>query len=93
MKGTLSGLSAQFGNPIGSGTALALANEAGLRNWQNAYTGAANLGLAGEDVRANLGAQAAGARGDIYSNLAGGISDIVNPRRQYSLADLAKFLA
>lgn len=88
MKGTLARLSATHGNPIGSPTAMAISNEAALRDWRDAVTGFGNMGLSGADTRANLGMAGARATGDIYSNLAGGISDIVNPRR--SLADLAR---
>jgi len=88
MKGTLAGLSAKFGNPIGSGAALQFATDAGLRDWRDAVTGMANLGLSGEDTRARLGIGAAGAEADMWSNLGGGISEIVNPRR--SLADLLR---
>ena len=81
MKGTLAGLSATFGNPIGSGAALQLGNEAALRNWQNAVTGFGNLGLAGEDTRAQLNVGAAQSDADRWSTLAGGVSDILNPRK------------
>ena len=88
MKGTLAGLSAKFGNPIGSGAALQFATDAALGDWRNAVTGFANIGLSGEDSRNQLLAGAAGRQGDIYSTIAGGASDLINPRR--SLADLAR---
>src|SRR3990167_9790950 len=88
MKGTLAGLSPTFGNPIGSGAALQFATDAGLRDWRDAVTGMANLGLSGEDTRARLGIGAAGAQADMWSNLGGGVSELVNPRR--SLADLLR---
>lgn len=88
MKSTLAGLSARYGNPIGSGTALSIATDAGLRDWRNAVTGMANLGLAGEDIRAQLETGAARSKGDIWSNLAGGVSQLINPRQ--SLADLLR---
>ena len=88
MKGTLSGLSARFGNPIGSPTALAISNEAGLRDWRNAVTGMANLGLGGEDVRAQLGITGTGVREGALTTLAGGVSEILNPKP--SLADLLR---
>ena len=88
MQGTLAGLSAKFGNPIGSGSALQYATGAGLQDWRNAVTGFGNMGLSGADTRANLGSQAAGATANMWSNLAGGASDILNPRQ--SLADLLK---
>jgi len=85
-KGTLQGLSAQFGNPIGSPTAMGIATDASMRNWLSGVNTLGSLGLGGQGIQANLGAQAAGAQGDIYSTLAGGISDIIQPRR--SLSDL-----
>ena len=88
MKGTLAGLSAKFGNPIGSGAALQYATDAGLRDWRDAVTGMGNLGLAGQDLRANLGVGAAARTGDIYTTLGGGVSRIANPPR--SLADLLR---
>mgnify|MGYP001593041012 CR=1 FL=1 len=81
-------LSASHGNPISSPTALGIASKAGLMDWRDAVTGFGNMGLSGADTRANLGIGAAGAQADIWGNLAGGISDIVNPRR--SLADVMK---
>jgi len=85
---TLGALGARFGNPIGSGTALQLATDAGLRDWRSAVTGFGNLGLSGEDTRATLLSGAAGKDADVYSNLAGGVSDLLNPKRTSTLADL-----
>ena len=87
-KNTLAALGSRFGNPIGSGTALQLATDAGLRDWRDAVTGFGNMGLAGADTRASLGAQAANANADVWSNLGGGISDIINPKRSFKLSDL-----
>lgn len=89
LKGTLHALSAKFGNPIGSGSALQIATDSALQDWRNATTGFANIGLSGEDTRSQLLAGSAGAESDIYTTLAGGASDIINPRRR-SLADLAR---
>jgi hypothetical protein len=88
MNSTLAALSAKFGNPIGSGTALQLATDAGLRDWRDAVTGFGNMGLSGADTRANLGIGAAGATRDMWGNLAAGVSDIINPKK--SLADLLR---
>ena len=88
MRGTLQGLSATHGNPIGSGTALGIATDAGLRNWLNATNTFGSLGLGGQGIQANLGSQAAQSNADMWTNLGGGISDIVNPRRRLTLADL-----
>ena len=81
-------LSASHGNPISSPTALGIASQAGLQDWRNAWSTAGNLGLGGQDIRANLGTGAARAEADIWGNLAGGVSDIINPRK--SLADLMR---
>ena len=90
MNATLRGLSTQ-GNPLGSGTSLALANEAGLRNWQNAWTGAANIGLGGQDSRNSLLAQAAGADSGGLNALGYGLNQLTQPRQQ-SLTDLMRSL-
>jgi len=87
-KGTLQGLSAQYGNPIGSPTAMGIATDAAMRNWLSGVNTLGTLGLSGQGIQANLGAQAAGAQGDVWGNLAGGISNIVNPPR--SLSDLLR---
>ena len=87
MNATLQGLSVR-GNPLGSGTSLGIANTAALGDWRNAVTGMGNLGLGGQNIQANLMGQAGQAGADIWGNLAGGISDIINPRR--SLADLMR---
>jgi hypothetical protein len=88
-KNVLGALGAKFGNPIGSGTALQLATDAGLRDWREAVTGFGNMGLSGADTRARLGVEGAQANADVYSNLAGGISELINPKpRQQTLADL-----
>jgi len=88
MKGTLAGLSAKFGNPIGSPTAMAISSEAALRDWRDAVTGFGNMGLSGADTRANLGVAGAAADASRYTTAAGGLSDIINPRR--SLSDLLR---
>src|SRR3990167_4525951 len=88
MKGTLAGLSAKYGNPISSPTALAISSEAALRDWRDAVTGMGNIGVSGADTRANLGMAGAQATGNIWTNLAGGVSDIINPKQ--SLADLLR---
>ena len=81
-------LSASHGNPISSPTALGIASQAGLQDWRNAWSTAGNLGLGGQDIRANLGTGAARSEADIWGNLAGGVSDLINPRK--SLADLMR---
>ena len=88
MDATLRGLSARHGNPISSPTALSLATQAGMQDWRNAVSGMGSLGLGGQGIQADLGAGAARSQADIWGNLAGGISDVVNPRR--SLADLMR---
>ena len=57
-------------------------------DWRDAITGFGNMGLSGADTRANLGVGAAGAQANMWGNLAGGVSDLINPRK--SLADLMR---
>lgn len=90
MDGVLRGLSAKVGNPIGSPTSMGIATEAGLHDWRNAVTGFGNLGLAGQDTRAQLESNAAGAEANIYNALGSGISQVTNP--QPSVTDLIKML-
>ena len=90
LNGTLKALSAKFGNPIGSGTALQIASETGARNWQDAVTGMANLGLGGADTRANIDMNAIKADGNVWGALGGGVADVFNKPR--SLADIFKEL-
>jgi hypothetical protein len=78
LSGVLRGLSVN-GNPMGSGTSLELATEAGMRNWQNAVTGMANLGLSGEDTRAQVATNAANAGGAVYSDIGRGIANLTSP--------------
>lgn len=73
------------GNPVSDPTKLGIATQAGLQNWQSAVTGMANLGLSGEDARANVASNAAGAANDVYANLGAGLGAITRPRR--TLAD------
>jgi hypothetical protein len=67
---------------------MEIATNAGLRDWRDAWSTAGNLGLGGQDTRANLGVTGANARGDMWSNLAGGVSRLINPPQ--SLADIMK---
>lgn len=87
MKGTLAGLSANFGNPIGSAAALGISNEAAMRNWLNAINSTGSLGLGGQGIQADLGAKSISEQGGIYPTIGRGISDIVNPQRQFKLSD------
>lgn len=87
-KGTLQGLSATYGNPISSPTAMGIATDASMRNWISGVNTLGSLGLGGEGIQANLGAGAAQTQGDIYGILGRGIGDIANPQR--SLADLLR---
>ena len=83
-------LSASHGNPISSPTALGIASQAGLQDWRNAWSTAGNLGLGGQDIRANLGAGAAQADANLLSIGGRGLSEILNPpRKELSLADFA----
>jgi hypothetical protein len=76
---TLRKLSATSGNPIDNPTALGIATQAGLQNWQNAVLGFGNLGLAGEDTRAQLGTNAAAADANVLNALGGAAADVMNP--------------
>ena len=79
LEGALRALSVN-GNPFGNPTSLAMATEAGLRDWRNAVTGFGNMGLSGQDLRAQLDAQAAGADRGITTALASGLGSILNPQ-------------
>ena len=87
-QGTLQALSGTHGNPAGSPYSQQLATDAAMRNWMGGVNTLGSLGLGGQGINAQLGSQAAGAQADVWGNLAGGVSDIVNPRR--SLADLLR---
>ena len=83
-------LSASHGNPISSPTALGIASQAGLQDWRNAWSTAGNLGLGGQDIRAQLGGGAAQADANMLSIGGRGLSEILNPpRKELSLADFA----
>jgi hypothetical protein len=88
LKSVLHGLSVH-GNPLGSPTSLAIASDAANRGWQNAVTSFANLGLSGQDTRANLGMKAADADAGALNAIGYGASEIFKPERK-SLTDLIK---
>ena len=79
LNATLRALSAQHGNPISNPTALGIATDAGLRNWQNAVSGFGNLGLAGEDTQARLATNAVGADANVWNSLGASAGNIFNP--------------
>ena len=79
LKGVLSKLSAQFGNPIGAPTALQIATDSALNNWQNAVTGFGNIGLSGQDSRNSLLSGAAGADRGVTTALASGLGNLTQP--------------
>ena len=89
MEGVLAGLSSKFGNPIGSGAALSLATQAGLRDWRDAYTGAANIGLAGSDSRARIEQDAIEA-GNYWPDLGDAAASAFGTKPDNSLAALLK---
>ena len=78
MKGVLQGLSVN-GNPANNPTALAMASDAGLRNWQNAVTGFGNIGLSGQDSRNALLSGAATADRGVTASLASGLGSLTQP--------------
>ena len=88
MKGVLHGLSSKFGNPIDSPSALGIATEAGMRDWRDAILGFGNLGLAGEDTRANLDLRATGADANVWGGLGDAAGSVFAPPR--SLEQLLK---
>lgn len=88
MDATLRGLSASVGNPIGSPTAMGIATEAGLRDWRNAVTGFGNIGLAGQDLRAQLQSNAAQADANGLNALGYGLNTVLNP--QPNITDIVK---
>lgn len=77
LRGVLAQLSASGGNPIGSGTALSIASQAGLQDWRAGVTGMANLGLSGEDAR--LQTQAAQG-GNVWPGFADAAASVFTPR-------------
>ena len=81
-------LSARFGTPGGSGTAMQLMTDAGVHNWQDAVSKFANLGLSGNT--AALDTQAAQAGGGVYTGLADALGRTMTP--QDDLASLFKRL-
>lgn len=75
----LRALSAKHGNPIDSPTALGIATQAGLSDWRNSVLGFGNLGLAGQDSRMQMQANAAGADANGLNALGWGLGQVTNP--------------
>ena len=67
------------GNPATSPWALGTANEAALKNWQNAVLGFGNVGLGGTGASANATGKSIDAGSDIYNALGWGLDQITNP--------------
>jgi len=89
LKANLHALSASYGNPYDSPNAMALATEAGMRDWRNAVTGFGNIGLGGQSIQADLGLRAVDADSNKWNSLgvgAANVGDIFTPRR--TLADI-----
>jgi peptidyl-tRNA hydrolase len=61
-----------------------------MNDWRNAVTGFGNLGLAGEDTRANLGMSAINADANVWNALGSGADKVLNP--QTSMYDQFKRL-
>ena len=89
MRGTLRGLSVN-GNPFDNPTSQELATEAGLRNYQAALGGLANLGLSGQDTQAGLLSNSAAARANGLNAIGYGLQQATNP--QPTLMDIIKQL-
>lgn len=88
VKGVLHGLSAKFGNPIGSGTALQLATDSAANNWLNQTSQLANLGLGGNTAALDTAAVNAG--GGMWTGAADAAGRLLTP--QDDLASLLKRL-
>jgi len=84
LRGVLANLSAQGGNPIGSGSALSIASQAGLADWRNAYTGAASIGLGGNQAQLDTNAAIAGSP---WAGLGKAASDVFAPAKDTSFED------
>lgn len=87
LKGILSGLSVK-GNPFGDPGALIRGTAQASDGWMKDYSTAANLGLGGQETRANLAAAGINAGTGTLSSLARGVSDLTNPTP--SLSDYLK---
>jgi len=68
------------GNPVGDPAKLGIATSAAMNDWRNAVTGFGNLGLAGEDTRANLGMGAINADANVWNALGAGADKVLNPQ-------------
>lgn len=77
----LRALSSTYGNPIDSPTALGIATDAGLRNWQNAVLGFGGLGTGGQGIQAQLGSQQINSEGGVLDALGYGLETIFNPKK------------
>jgi hypothetical protein len=78
------------GGGITDPTKLGIATGAAMNDWRNAVTGFGNLGLAGEDTRANLGMSAINADANVWNALGSGADKVLNP--QTSMYDQFKRL-
>ena len=76
------------GNPATSPWALGTANEAALKNWQNAVLGFATPGLAGVNTAANVSGKSIDADAGVYNAIGSGIANLTNP--QPTILDLIK---
>ncbi len=72
----LRGLSVK-GNPFGNPGSLEIATNAGMRDWRDAVTGFGNIGLSGEDTRANLQSKATGADANVLNAIGSGLADVL----------------
>lgn len=83
----LRGLSVK-GNPVGIPSSLDIASDAAMRNWLNGVSTLGNLGLSGEDTRAQLMSGAVGADADRLNAIGAGLADVTKPKRKFTLNDI-----
>lgn len=71
------------GNPIGDPAKLGIATGAAMQDWRNAVLGFGNLGLSGEDTRAQLGLAGANADANVWNSLGYGLGQVTNPQKGF----------
>ena len=76
LEANLRALSAKFGNPIDSPTALGIATDAGMKNWMNAVQGLGSIGLGGQGIQSQLQMNAIGSDANVLNALGAGLRDL-----------------